>query len=611
MSVAQTFVKLWNGGLNPITADPKQLGERRMFSTISFVIVPSCTLLIASNILYLQGNLTRVFFIFLVIVVCVTGLYLQAYKGWQRFSAISLIATLWIVPTMLIFGEGFSSSNWAWLLPVILLANFLLSRGASIVFTALSVVVMISTMVLTFNGHIGYTIETQEHAITVAISGSLIFVLACALGYAYRTSQIKSQDQLKANMEALAHEVEFRRTAEAKALAGERAKATFLTTVSHELRTPLNGVIGASQLLEERALEPGMDELVDIIKDSAEILLDVINNVLDLSRLEEGRLDLHMAPMSLRAVIESGFAPLLVACREKHLHMELHVADDVPDYVVSDATRIKQLILNLCGNAIKFTRRGGIDIRVARHDEVIEIAVEDTGIGIQEDKLEEIFNPFVQAETAPDRRFGGSGLGLSIVQRLVNLFGGSIDVESEVGQGTRFILSLPMEACTAPGVAPTEIKVKQSPREFTRPANAPVRDADACAETTDLTSFTVLVTDDNVVNRKVANKLLQKLGCRVVEAADGLEAIASVQKGNVDAVLMDVQMPNMDGITATNRIRAMERPFCDTPIIGLSANAMPGDETQMLDAGMDCYLSKPVRLDNLRKALAVTAHAPV
>jgi len=262
--------RLWNGGLDSAGADPRKLAERRIISVGSFALIPSALILIVSNIFILGGNYTRVIVISMVMVVAILGLYLQAYRGWQRFAAISFISALWAAPVALMFDEGFSSSNWAWLLPVILLANFILSRRAAIVFTVLSVLVLIAFAVLTLQGQLGQPIDTNEHAITVAISGSIIFTLACMLGYYYRTSQMKSEEVLLDNMRTLQEEVEIRREAEEKALTAERAKTTFLTTVSHELRTPLNGVIGASQLLAGRKLGEEEGELVDIINSSAE-----------------------------------------------------------------------------------------------------------------------------------------------------------------------------------------------------------------------------------------------------------------------------------------------------------------------------------------------------
>ncbi|MDA0689495.1 MAG: ATP-binding protein [Proteobacteria bacterium] len=601
MRLSQVILTLWNGGLDPATAAPLRLGERRMISAIVFALIPCSLILVGGNI-FITGDMARIVIISAVMLCALIALYLQAYMDMQRQAALAIIFALWFSPLLLMLNEGFSSTNWAWLLPVILLANYIMSRLAAIVFTFISVLALATIAVLTANGVVGHDIAAREHSSTVAVAGSLIFILACILGYAYRTSQLKSEEQLNRSMNKLREEVETRRTAELKALAGERAKATFLATVSHELRTPLNGVIGAGQLLATQDLDEEKKELVDIINSSGKLLMEVINNVLDLSRLDEGKLELKITPVNLLETIEVCLAPLRVMCNEKCLSLNLHIAYGAPTWVLTDGTRIQQILMNLVGNAIKFTDKGSIDVYLEGHDDGIVLRVKDTGIGIAEDKRQEIFDPFVQADSSVDRRFGGSGLGLTVVQRLTRLFRGDIELVSKVGVGSTFTLHLPAQECEAPvekvkeGVMP---ELVDELKDETTKLQALVQPAPEILKE----GVTVLVTDDNVVNRKVANKLLQKLGCKVIEAADGLEALHSISTGKIDIVLMDVQMPNMDGLTATSEIRKMNSPLCDTPIIGLSANAMPHDQQKMLKAGMDSYLAKPVHLDQLRSAL--------
>jgi signal transduction histidine kinase/CheY-like chemotaxis protein len=571
-------------------ADPKLLGERRTLAVTAFVLIPSSLFLIVTHLLFFDSNYHRVSVIFGALLVGLFSLYAQAYKDWARLAGISLIAALWIAPVSLMLEEGFSSSNWAWLLPVILLTNFILSRRASIIFTLISVVTLIVVAVMTLQGWVGYPIDTQDNAITVSISGSLIFVLACALGYFYRTNQLRAEQQLRNNMQRLAVEVDVRRHAELKALAGERAKATFLTTVSHELRTPLNGVIGASDLLSGKSLSPDVQDLVNVIKTSGEMLLDVINNVLDLSMLDEGKLSLVNAPIDFHQVVGSCCDPLSVLAGQKSLELNLTIDSAVPRFLNADAARIRQLVMNVCGNAIKFTDKGAITIYLGYEDQLVVLNVKDTGVGIPPESLEEIFQPFTQVDSSADRRFGGSGLGLSIVKRLVELVGGEIDIQSELGVGTEFKILLPMQPITEQEfLASTELASQRSLLN-----DFPAQGA------------TVLVTDDNAVNRQVASQLLIKLGHNVLEAKDGSEAVETIKKGNIDLVLMDVQMPVMDGISATKKIRKMKGLLGQTPIIGLTANAMAGDENEMRSAGMNGYLAKPVRLEQLKQALSST-----
>jgi signal transduction histidine kinase/CheY-like chemotaxis protein len=591
MKAFKIFKRLWNGGLNAAFADPSELARRRTVAVVGFILVPCAILLVISHFIILNANNHRAAIIFATMVVGLFSLYVQAYKNWQRVAAYSIIGALWLAPVSLMIQEGFSSSNWAWLLPVILLANFILSRRASIAFTIVSVFVLALVCALTTEGLVGSDIDAAEHAVTVAISGSLILVLACLLGYSYRTSQIKSQSRLKRSMGILANEADTRRAAELKALAGERAKATFLTTVSHELRTPLNGVIGASDLLIARDLDVETRELVNIVKNSGEILLDVINNVLDLSRLDEGKLELVNQSVNLGKVIESCIDPLQVLSQAKGLTLLVDMDESVSRNYMLDPSRIRQLVLNICGNAIKFTNQGTVVISVTEEGSRVKLAIQDTGIGIAEDKLQEIFDPFAQVDSSVDRQFQGSGLGLSIVDRLVRLLGGEIIVESEVGVGTCFSILLPLEHGS----------VKE---------DVGTGDSFVPASCFDISPATVLVTDDNIINRKVASQLLKKLGHQVIEATDGLEAITAIQNEEIDIVLMDVQMPNMDGLTATSKIRGMKFPLCEIPVIGVTANALPGAESEILESGMDNYLAKPVRLDQLKQTLYMTMTMP-
>ncbi len=587
MAIKNFFAKLWNGGLDPLRADPKLLGERRILSGTAFVLIPSSLTLIIAHLSLFDTNYHRTLVILVTLLIGVMSLFLQAYKDATKLAGNILIAALWIAPVSLMLEEGFSSSNWAWLLPVILLANFILSRLASIVFTLMSVVTLGVVAVMTLEGILGHTINPEDHAVTVSIAGSLILILACALGYFYRTNQLRAEQQLRSNMQRLAVEVDVRRYAELKALAGERSKAIFLTTVSHELRTPLNGVIGASDLLAAHTLNGDAEKLIKIIKSSGEMLLDVINNVLDISRLDEGKLSLSNAPADFYQVLESCRGPLSVLSAQKGLVFDIAIDTSVPQFFITDAARIRQLLMNVCGNAIKFTAKGAVNLRVSYQDAEVILCVKDTGVGIAAESIEEIFEPFSQVESSADRRFGGSGLGLSIVKKLVELMGGQVYVESELGVGSEFRLTLPIKPIT-------DTEFRESKEAHIQPSlvsNFPAQGA------------TVLVTDDNLINRQVANQLLTKLGHFVLEARDGHEAVETIKRGKVDLVLMDVQMPVMDGLAATKKIREMEGLVGQTPIIGLTANAMVGDESEMRKAGMNGYLAKPVRLEQLRQAL--------
>ncbi len=384
--------------------------------------------------------------------------------------------------------------------------------------------------------------------------------------------------------------VELRRK-RAEAEAADEAKSAFLAAMSHEMRTPLNGVLGMAQLLREGRLDPEQREHLQILHGSARLLLTVIDDLLDVSKLDAGQVELDPVPFRVRAWAREGVELLRPRAREAGLDLELVVSDRVPRAVEADDVRLRQVLLNLVGNAVKFTERGRVVVRI---DGTLQpggrvallIEVEDTGIGIPEDALEVIFDRFTQAESDTTRRFGGTGLGLAIVKGLVEAMGGRVGVESTVGVGSRFWV-----AVTVP-VA----------QEATRPPTlVPLVDVSAC-------TLRVLVVDDHAVNRTVARRMVERLGHEVVEVDSGAAAVARAAEGGLDVVLMDVEMPGMDGLEATRRIRALPGGS-SLPIVALTAHALPAQVERCLAAGMDAHLAKPLMLDALETALERAAAA--
>jgi len=582
MSIREFIIYLWNGGLDPQVADRVHLRQRRTVASMSFVLIPVGLLMVFTNII-LFGSFNENLHILGMLFLGTITLLLQAYKGWEKVAALNLVILFWLAPTSIIIQVGLNGTNWVWMLPTVLIANLVADRKTAIFFTVIGIATLVLFSFLTITGVMEHSADIPSHASAVSITGSLIVVLICGAGYTFRTNQINTETILTANVRRLDKEVKVRREAEQAALAGRRAKSDFLTIVSHELRTPLNGVIGAGELLSKTKLNPEQQELIDVVSSSGEVLLDLINNVLDLSRLEAGSIQLENKVTNLESVIKSAVAPLILSGREKNVTVGYTIAKDVPSHVLVDETRLRQIMLNLCGNALKFTHKGTVQIAASTLDGEIKIDVTDTGIGIATDAQDKLFRPFTQAESSTARRFGGSGLGLNIVAELVQLFDGKISLQSEVGVGSTFTVVLPLAACNPP--TPQKAAILTSP-------------SDNCNN-----AITVLLTDDNKVNRKVARKMLLQLGYRVAEATDGLEALEAVKSQSIDVVLMDVLMPNMDGITATVRLKEMDPPYCNIPIIGLTANAMPSDRTDMLAAGMVDALAKPVRLDQLQGML--------
>ena len=368
-----------------------------------------------------------------------------------------------------------------------------------------------------------------------------------------------------------------------------RAKSEFLANMSHEIRTPLNGMFGMLQILQTTALSAEQSEYVAIALDSGQNLLTVLSDILDLSRIEANRMTLVNEPFSVAQTLQGVVGIFLKEAGKKGLRLTHKLEGDVPEIVRGDEGRLRQVLFNLAGNAVKFTERGEIAIHAAalpdrEEGEHLQLAftVEDTGIGIPEDRQEEIFDAFTQAEGSYSRRYGGSGLGLAIVKRLVALMDGHIELHSEENQGTRVHFTVRVE--TVPDTA--EMKLQAEPA------------------ITPLQPCRILIVEDEPVNRLALKRLLQKRGHSATTANDGQECLDALETETFDLIFMDIQMPGMDGMEATRRIRALPDPQkAGLPIVALTAHAMKGDEEKFLGAGMDAYLSKPVNMEELVRIL--------
>jgi signal transduction histidine kinase/FixJ family two-component response regulator len=395
-------------------------------------------------------------------------------------------------------------------------------------------------------------------------------------------------------------EVEAARDA---AEAATRAKSEFLANMSHEIRTPLNGILGMAQALEQRPLDETTRDMVGTIRDSGGTLMAILNDVLDLSKIEAGKLDISPTDISLQQTLHQVHKLFMTVAREKGVSLSL--SGDVPAglRLRYDPVRVRQCVSNLVSNAVKFTREGGVDINTtvtaAEGGRTrVAIAVTDSGIGMDQAALGRLFEAFTQADASTTRQFGGTGLGLAISRRLARLMGGDIVVRSTPKRGSVFTLTF--LADTAHEASASLSPSAETPRRVVR-----------------LRGARVLLTDDNAINRQVVRLFLQPQGAVITEATNGQEALDRLAEQPFDLVLLDVHMPVMDGTQAIARIRTSAAPLCDIPVIALTADAMSGDRERLIALGMSDYVSKPIDQGELLSAIgrvlggdAIGSHRP-
>ncbi len=499
-----------------------------------------------------------------------------------KFSFFSATLAFWVVATMLAYDlrrESFDAGKAVLLLVVVLLVSAAISR-----FTTR----LLARPLARLQSGISSVENSRLEPIEVSQTGDEIQFLGESFNRMIE-ALASSKKQINEHQELLEKRIQERtarleqamRTAEK----ASEAKSEFLANVSHDLRTPMNGVIGMLDIALDQDLSEEVREQLQTAHRCACSLLTLLNDILDMSKIEAGRMSLEKIPFDMRMLLADCVKSQQPKAAENRVELRFEVSPDIPEQVVGDPLRIRQILWNLIGNAVKFTEDGTVTVSVEplpgqEGPSMLEVKVQDTGTGIPADKLLSIFDKFNQADGSVSRKFGGSGLGLAITKKLVELHNGELRVVSELGRGSTFIATLQYDG----------------QETFREPAP---EDATSAAGRSAAVAARILVVEDNRVNQKVVTAVLAKRGFSIELATDGREALARLEQGgDFDLVLMDVQMPVLDGLAATRLIRKDPR-WKKLPIVAMTAHAMSGDKENCLKAGMDAYISKPVSPDHL------------
>jgi len=494
----------------------------------------------------------------------------------RRIASIVVSSLVWTAMPVLYWMSGQPALQ---LVAVVLLATFLIiahgnsfkSPTATITFGALPAAALI--LLPTFYGPFA---GFQAFSLTASLVLAVFY-----LGVDVRQNLLHAA-ALRASQAALAEQTE-------RAITANQAKTSFLAMMSHELRTPMNGVLGMAHALMQTSPSPRQARHIEMLLRSGDGLMTILNDILDISKIEAGKLELESIALDLHELGQRVHDLWSEAASAKGVRLVYDLHPDTPRWVLGDPTRLRQIMINLVSNALKFTSTGEVRLSVrplsaASDVDEIEIAVSDTGLGISEAQQARLFEAFSQADTSTTRKFGGTGLGLAICKQLATTMGGDISLESRPGEGSTFRVRVALEV------------------------TGPASDETLASEAISVCGLRLLVVDDNVINQAVAQSILEAVGATVVTAGDGLDALEALRTDAFDAVLMDVHMPRMDGLEALRHVRRGEAGRADMPVIALTADAMTGVEDELLALGFDAVEPKPINPANLVFAIAKICH---
>ena len=525
------------------------------------------------------------------------GLYLRRGGDLTRAAVVQIAVLFVSLLGPILQTGGPASPMLSNLAIVVVYSAMLIGTQAAIVVGACAIAAALGLLLASVFGVRFVSSVPASHQYLLALTTAFLNV-PCLLGLAF--SFLSAQRDSEEKLIAVNGNLERARQA---AEVATRAKSEFLANMSHEIRTPMNGVIGMTGLLLDTPLNAIQRDYGETVRDSAHALLTVINDILDFSKVEAGKLELESLDVDLRDIVADVARLLAVQAHAKGLELTVQIDPLLPDFIQGDGGRIRQILLNLGGNAVKFTQQGAVAIElqvVEKNEREVRVRCEvrDSGIGIPPERLQGLFDPFTQLDASTTRQFGGTGLGLSIVRKLVELMGGETGVTSAPGIGSAFWFTArfaPVLELRAPLYsAPISTRHGQA-RSIITPGNSSARGARGRNR--------ILLAEDNVVNQKVARRLLERLDYRVDVVGDGRAAIKAWQTGRYDLILMDCQMPELDGYEATQEIRRLEGGTAHIPIIALTAHALKGADRECAAAGMDDFLTKPIDRDRIESCL--------